>query len=60
MRALEQLGGETWFRLGDADLATHVERTRRLAAGESLSSISEDLCGVRFVPLIGEEGWSEG
>ena len=30
MQALEQLGGETWFRLGDADLATHVERTRRL------------------------------
>jgi LPPG:FO 2-phospho-L-lactate transferase len=40
MHALEQLGGETWFRLGDADLATHVERTRRLAAGESLSAIS--------------------
>ena len=50
MRALEQLGGETWFRLGDADLATHVERTRRLAAGESLSAISDDFCrrlGVR-------------
>ena len=38
MAALAQLGGETWFRLGDADLATHVERTRRLAAGERLSS----------------------
>jgi LPPG:FO 2-phospho-L-lactate transferase len=50
MQALEQLGGETWFRLGDADLATHVERTRRLAAGESLSAISDDFCrrlGVR-------------
>ena len=31
MAALEALGGETWFRLGDGDLATHVERTRRLA-----------------------------
>ena len=41
MRALEELGGETWFRLGDADLATHVERTRRLAAGESLSAITD-------------------
>ncbi len=39
MAALEALGGETWFRLGDGDLATHVERTRRLAAGESLSAI---------------------
>ena len=30
MTALGELGGETWFRLGDRDLATHVERTRRL------------------------------
>jgi LPPG:FO 2-phospho-L-lactate transferase len=42
MAALAELGGETWFRLGDADLATHVERTRRLAAGESLSAITDD------------------
>jgi len=50
MQALDELGGETWFRLGDQDLATHVERTRRLAAGETLSAISEDFCrrlGVR-------------
>ena len=56
MRALETLGGENWFRLGDADLAVHVERTRRLAAGESLSDVSDDLCrrlGVRarVVPM---------
>ena len=42
MAALERLGGETWFNLGDGDLATHVERTRRLAAGESLSAIMDD------------------
>src|SRR5438105_5253043 len=41
MMALEALGGETWFRLGDGDLATHIERTRRLQAGESLSAISD-------------------
>jgi LPPG:FO 2-phospho-L-lactate transferase len=41
MRALEELGGETWFRLGDADLAAHVERTRRFAAGQSLSAITD-------------------
>src|SRR4051794_35944152 len=35
--ALKRLGGEDWFQLGDQDLATHVERTRRLAAGETLS-----------------------
>lgn len=27
MDALGKLGGETWFRLGDRDLATHVQRT---------------------------------
>ncbi|MBO0736357.1 MAG: 2-phospho-L-lactate transferase [Alphaproteobacteria bacterium] len=42
MGALETLGGETWFKLGDGDLATHVERTRRLAAGEPLSRITDD------------------
>jgi LPPG:FO 2-phospho-L-lactate transferase len=43
MRALSRLGGEDWFMLGDHDLATHVERTRRLAAGESLSSVTASL-----------------
>ena len=41
--ALAALGGEDWFRLGDRDLATHVERTRRLRAGESLSRVTSDL-----------------
>ena len=43
MEALTQLGGETWFALGDRDLALHVDRTRRLAAGESLTSIAADV-----------------
>ena len=30
METIAALGGETWFRLGDRDLALHVERTRRL------------------------------
>ena len=56
MSALEQLGGETWFKLGDADLAVHVERTQRLRAGESLSRITAELCQrlgvpVRIVPM---------
>lgn len=38
------LGGPTWFRLGDRDLATHLERTRRLQAGETLSAITADFC----------------
>lgn len=40
MAALDELGGETWFRLGDRDLAIHVERTRLLRAGERLSEIT--------------------
>ncbi len=50
MGMLERLGGETWFRLGDRDLAVHLERTRRLAAGESLSAVTAALCarlGIR-------------
>lgn len=44
MAALERLGGETWFNLGDQDLATHVERTRMLTAGASLSEVTSTLC----------------
>jgi LPPG:FO 2-phospho-L-lactate transferase len=56
MTALEKLGGETWFRLGDGDLATHVERSRRLAAGESLSAIIDDFrqrfgIAARLLPM---------
>ena len=56
MQALEQLGGETWFCLGDADLATHIERTQGLKAGRSLTEITDQLCrrlGVeaRLLPM---------
>ncbi|MGD9598328.1 MAG: 2-phospho-L-lactate transferase [Steroidobacteraceae bacterium] len=56
MAALEQLGGPTWFRLGDADLALHVERTRRLASGESLSAVTDRLrrelgVATRLLPM---------
>jgi len=44
MGALAQFGGANWFRLGDTDLAVHVERTRRLALGESLSAITASFC----------------
>ena len=39
MGALGELGAPTWFKLGDGDLATHVDRTDRLAAGETLSEV---------------------
>lgn len=43
MGALEQLGGSTWFRLGDKDIATHLFRTARLAAGDDLAAVTADL-----------------
>ena len=39
-----KLGGPAWFRLGDQDLGTHLERTRRLEAGQSLSHVTNDFC----------------
>ena len=39
-----RLGGPAWFRLGDQDLGTHLERTRRLKAGQMLSQITKDFC----------------
>jgi LPPG:FO 2-phospho-L-lactate transferase len=71
MDTIGALGGETWFRLGDRDLALHVERTRRLRAGETLSEITTDICrrlgiGPRIVPMSddrvrtrvrGDAGW---
>lgn len=45
-----RLGGPGWFNLGDLDLGTHLERTRRLKAGQTLSQITCDFCaawGVR-------------
>jgi LPPG:FO 2-phospho-L-lactate transferase len=47
---LERYGAETWFRLGDRDLATHVARSARLRAGGSLSAVTADLAralGIR-------------
>ena len=71
MATIASVGGADWFRLGDRDLAMHVERTRRLRAGETLSQITTDFCrrlgiGPRLLPatddrlrtrLNTEEGW---
>jgi LPPG:FO 2-phospho-L-lactate transferase len=40
---VERLGGPKWFRLGDRDLATHVLRTERLAAGETHTAVTAAL-----------------
>jgi LPPG:FO 2-phospho-L-lactate transferase len=56
MRVLRELGGPSWFRLGDGDLALHVLRSERLRRGESLSAITDDLrqrvgISFRIVPM---------
>lgn len=56
MAALRSLGGEDWFQLGDGDLALHVLRSARLAAGESLSEVTAGVAqawglGVRMLPM---------
>ncbi|MGA2709956.1 MAG: 2-phospho-L-lactate transferase [Steroidobacteraceae bacterium] len=56
MQALKALGGENWFQLGDGDLATHVERSWRLARGATLSEVTAHLCralgiAARVLPM---------
>src|SRR5918995_3997333 len=56
---LARYGEETWFKLGDRDLATHVLRTARLRAGETLTGITAELwaaLGVRssILPMCDE------
>jgi len=44
MENISKLGGLDWFRLGDQDLGTHLERTHRLKEGQPLSEITRDFC----------------
>ncbi|HBG74575.1 MAG: 2-phospho-L-lactate transferase [Chloroflexi bacterium GWB2_49_20] len=44
LAGIKQLGGPDWFRIGDKDLATHLERSRRLMVGQPLSRIIQDFC----------------
>jgi LPPG:FO 2-phospho-L-lactate transferase len=56
LERVRAFGGESWFMLGDRDLATHLFRTQALSRGEHLTKITEDLCralGVaqRILPM---------
>jgi LPPG:FO 2-phospho-L-lactate transferase len=57
MQMLERLGGETWFRLGDLDLAVHLRRTELLREGRTPSQVTAELArclgivGVRVLPM---------
>lgn len=44
LKSVQNLGGPNWFMLGDRDLGTHLERTRRLQVGDALSTITADFC----------------
>lgn len=67
MQALERLGGETWFSLGDLDLATHLRRTELLSAGWTPSQVTRELAtrlgieGVDILPMTDApvETWVE-
>ena len=53
---LEKYGGESWFKLGDRDLATHITRSRLLRRGLRLAEVTERICqalGVRatIIPM---------
>ena len=56
LEELDRLGAPTWFRIGDRDLALHIERTRRMNAGESLTRIIDSFrrtleVQVRLLPM---------
>jgi LPPG:FO 2-phospho-L-lactate transferase len=56
MQACEELGMETWFQLGDKDLALHLFRTQALSQGLTLSKVTDELCKrfdikTRIVPM---------
>ncbi|OGD46405.1 2-phospho-L-lactate transferase [Candidatus Bathyarchaeota archaeon RBG_16_48_13] len=56
MEVLHRYGEETWFKLGDMDLATHVLRTELLDENVTLSEVTRKLChelGIRsrIIPM---------
>jgi len=56
LSAMAGLGADTWFNLGDRDLATHLMRTRAMRAGQPLSAITAELArrlgvSARIVPM---------
>ena len=59
LEALGRLGAETWFQLGDRDLATHIYRTDRLRQGTTLTQVTAEITralevGATIVPMSDE------
>ena len=60
LELLQRYGYETWFKLGDRDLATHIHRTSLLKGGLSLSEATSKLCrslglDVKLLPMTNEK-----
>lgn len=51
LAALSALGRDTWFALGDRDLATHVHRSERLRAGASLAGVTAEMARASGVAI---------
>ncbi len=56
LQGLGAYGWETWFRVGDRDLATHLYRTHRLRQGADLDKVTAEICKalnirVRIIPM---------
>jgi len=56
LEMLKKHGADTWFNLGDKDLATHIYRTERLAKGFTLSQVTDEICHalslkVKILPM---------
>ncbi|MCY3952636.1 MAG: 2-phospho-L-lactate transferase [bacterium] len=56
LEMLRNLGGQSWFGLGDRDLGTHLYRTQRLSEGAPLSAVTAELASrwgveVRLLPV---------
>ena len=65
LQQLERLGGETSFKLGDRDIATHIKRTCLLRAGLKLSDVTDKLrnsLGIktRILPMSDDAHRDEG
>jgi len=60
LETLQKYGSETWFKLGDRDLATHIHRTCLLRKGYKLSEVTAKLCQasglkIRLIPMTDEK-----
>jgi LPPG:FO 2-phospho-L-lactate transferase len=60
LQMLQQYGNEPWFKLGDRDLATHIQRTRLLRNGVKLSEVTASFCEalglkVKLIPMTDEK-----